>query len=149
MKLRIIIALLLVACAVYQDDRAPSPPPTPDAPSDLNLDGLFVGDEAANDAAMLAALCDEIADEIEWDGSQEEPFLKTGVAFDELRTRARVARMKGESMGDRQPLACDKIAQHLFLEVGDKGGLVDAAQRARWVAAYRDISEACRHAIGR
>lgn len=151
MKLRIIVALLLVAFAVYQDDRAPSPqpPPAPDAPSDLNLDGLFAGDEAANDAAMLAALCDEIAEEIEWDGTQPDPFLKNGVAFDDLRTRARIGRMKGQSMSDRQPRVADAIANHLSEVVGDSGGPVDAAQRALWVQAYREIAGACRHAIGR
>lgn len=139
---------LCVILAVAYANYSPSPAPQPE-PTGLSLRGLFVGETAAEDAAAIAALSDEIADEIEWDGTQTEPYLKTGVAFDELRTRARMARMRGKSFGDRQPAACDKIAQHLYLEVGDKGGPVDAAQRSRWVAAYREIAEACRNAIGR
>lgn len=141
---------LCVVLAVAYANYSPSPAPQPEPqPTGLSLRGLFVGETAAEDAAAIAALCDEIASEIAWDGTQDEPYLKTGVAFDELRTRARMARMRGESFSDRQPAACDKIAQHLSLEVGDQGGPVDDAQRSRWVAAYREIAEACRNALGR
>lgn len=147
---RLILVVLLVMYALYTQAPTPSPaPPPPDRPSRLNLDGLFMGDDAAADAALLAALCDEIADELEWDGTQEEPYMSTGVAFDELRTRARVARMSGESLGDRQPRVADAVAEYLSESVGDSGGPVDASQRAGWVSAYRDIAGACRHAIGR
>lgn len=149
MTLQARMLALCVILAVAYASYTPSPAPQPEPPTGLSLRGLFTGETAAEDAAAIAALCDEIADEIEWDGTQDEPYLKTGVAFDELRTRARAARMRGESFGDRQPKVCDKIAQHLFFEVGDSGGPVDASQRARWVAAYREIAGACRNAIGR
>lgn len=141
------IALLFVAYTTYSP-APPAPPPAPE-PTGLSLRGLFVGETAASDAATLAALCDEIAAEIEWDGKQAEPLLKTGVAFDTLRTRAREFRLKGESIGERQPRVADKVAEYLFLEVGDSGGPVEPSQRVAWVAAYRDIAEACRDAIGR
>lgn len=148
MNVRLLVAAAIVAVALYKPaPEPPEPPPTP-SPS-FRLAGLFVGDTAAEDAAMLAALCDEIADEIEWDGQQSEPLLKTGVAMDTLRTRAREARMKGESVGSRQPKVRDAVARHLMAEVGDSGGLVTPEQRGRWVIAYRDIAEACRDAMGR
>jgi len=142
------LVLVLVAAAWWMSqDPTPQPaPPTPTPAVGLDLDGLFVGPTAAEDAAALAALADEIADEIEWDGQQPEPYLVTGVAFDELRTRARVARMRGQSIGERQPRARDAIADYLTDELGEGGGPVDAAARAAWVAAYRTIAGACRHA---
>lgn len=147
----IVAALLLLYALGGIPDPTPDPvPPQPPgpAPSALQLDGLFGGDSAETDAALLAALCDEIADEIEWDGKQEEPLLATGVAFDALRTRARIARMRGESIGDRQPRVRDEITKFLDVELGEDGGPVDAAKREAWVTAYRNIAEACRHAIG-
>lgn len=145
-----IIAGLLIVVAVVnmRPDPTPNPSPLP-APKSLNLRGLFVGESAVEDAALLAALCDEIANEIEWDGAQPDPFLKTGVAFDELRTRARIARLDGESLGDRQPRVRDAVAAHLTSSVGVSGGPVDDAQRAQWVLAYREVAEACRDALGR
>lgn len=144
------VAICVVVLAVYlSQPQAPSPAPTPAPPAAFSLDGLFVGETAADDAAILAALADEIASEIEWDGQQPDPMLKTGVAFDELRTRARVSRMRGESIGERQPRVREAVGTHLRKMVGEDGGPVDAEQRAKWVAAYRDIAEACRHALRR
>jgi len=147
-QIRIAVVLVLVAAAWWMSqDTAPQPaPPEPAPVVGLDLDGLFVGPSAAEDAAALAALADEIADEIEWDGQQADPYMTTGVAFDELRTRARAARMRGQSIGERQPRARDAIASYLTDELGESGGPVDAAARAAWVAAYRTIAGACRHA---
>lgn len=147
MNAKLAIAAVLVFVALYRVPATPAPEPTPT--TRLNLKGMFVGETAAEDAATLAGMCSEIADEIEWDGQQTEPLLKTGVAMDTLRTRARVARMKGVSIGDRQPRVRDEIGSHLRREVGENGGLLEPEDRARWVSAYRDIAEACRHAIGR
>lgn len=147
--MKMIVALLLCLYGLSQID-LPEPAPEPEpAPNALRLDGLFVGEQAESDAALLAALCDEIADEIEWDGKQPEPMLATGVAFDTLRTRARIARIRGESIGDRQPRVRDEVTKFLDVELGEDGGPVDSEKRAEWVEAYRNIAEASRHAIGR
>jgi hypothetical protein len=130
-----------------QSPAPPAPEPAPIPVEGLDLDGLFVGETAASDAITLAALADEIASEIEWDGTQTDPFLATGVALDELRTRARAARMRGQSIGDRQPRVRDAIAEYLDQKLGTAGGPVDAAQRAAWVDGYRAIAGACRHAV--
>lgn len=148
---KVAAVIVLVAAAWWMTQQSPTPPPAPGpAPipaEGLDLDGLFVGEAAAADAITLAALADEIAAEIEWDGTQAEPFLATGVALDELRTRARAARMRGQSIGDRQPRVRDAIAAYLDEQLGTAGGPVDAAQRAAWVAGYRAIAGACRHAV--
>lgn len=144
--------MLLAAVAVFffmQGQPTPAPPVPPRPVSRLDLAGLFVGETAADDAACLAALCGEIADEIEWDGRQEDPLLGTGTAFDTLRVRAREARMKGESIGARQPRVREEISSFLTTAVGESGGPVDDRQRAAWVNAYREIEEACRNALRR
>ena len=64
------------------------------------------------------------------------------MAIDDLRQRARELRCRGVSIGARQPAARDAIATHLEAAVGTSGGPIDAAGRAAWVKALREISEA-------
>jgi hypothetical protein len=135
--------LLIGAVAAFNlgNPVTPSPaPPAPDGP--LELRGLFAGPTGAEDAAVVAALTGELADEIAWDGTQEQPRWRTGVAVDELRQAARELRCRGVSIGQRQPAARDAIAKHLEAAVGTSGGPIDAAARAAWVKALREISEA-------
>ena len=84
----------------------------------------------------------ELADELEWDGTQAEPFFRSGVAIDDLRQRTRELRCRGESIGSRQPAARDAIAGHLERAVGVSGGPITPEQRAAWVRALTEISEA-------
>ena len=136
-------ALLIGAVAAWHLGSPVTPAPGPEpAPGPLELRGLFVGPTAAEDAAVVAALTGELADEIAWDGQQDDPVFKTGVALDELRQRARQLRCRGVSIGQRQPQARDAIARHLEAAVGNSGGPIDDAQRAAWVQAFMDISEA-------
>jgi len=147
-RVRLAIFLCVMAYLLSQQAPPPAPPePSPAPAAAIDLRGMFVGDTAGQDAAILSALCHEIADEIEWDGNQAEPYLTTGVAFDLLRTRARDARMRGVSIGDRQPRVRSAISEFLDDKVGDSGGPVDDATRRNWVAAYHDIARACRDAI--
>jgi hypothetical protein len=137
---------LLLAAIVswhWNQEITPAPPPPPPAPAGpLDLTGLFAGQHGAEDAAVVAALTAELADEIEWDGEQTSPILTTGVALDDLRRRARELRCRGVSIGARQPAARDAIAKHLDQAVGNAGGPIDEAQRAAWVKAMREIAEA-------
>jgi hypothetical protein len=119
----------------------PAPAPAPD-PSAFTLRGKFVGPQAARDAALVAALCSELADEIEWDAQQPEPLIRTGVAFDELRVRSRILLCRGESLGDRHPLARQAIEDYLNTVAGTSGGPLTDEAKAAWVAAYRDVARA-------
>jgi hypothetical protein len=137
--------LILAAIVFYHWDQEATPAPKPPAPAPagaLDLRGLFAGQHGATDAAVVAAMTAELADEIEWDGGQSEPLFASGVALDDLRRRTRELRCRGVSIGARQPAARDAIAAHLDQAVGNSGGPVDAAKRAAWVKALRDISEA-------
>lgn len=138
----VLLAVLLMPRGNTQPE---NPTPEPDA-GPLSLKGMFLGASASEDAALVGCLCDELADEIEFDGTQPEPYLKSGVAVDELRKAARVMRCRGISIGDRQPTARDAIAAYLDQHVGTDGGPLTAEQRAAWVTAYRDIGRAANDA---
>lgn len=134
-------AIGIVALAALASLPGTTPPaPPPDGP--LSLAGAFSGPTAAADAAIVAALSREIADEIECDGASQEPYMKAAVHFDTLRTRARDLRCRGRQLGDVHPEARDRIAKFLDSAVGNSGGPVDAAARAAWVRAYRVIGDA-------
>ena len=140
----LIAAVLVVVSAVLYatSSRAPQPEPQP-VPVGLDLRGKFRGPTAADDAATLSALCDELAEVIAWDAGRR---LKTGVALDDLRIAAREGRMRGVSIGDRQPHVRDAIHAYLDQQLGASGGPVDDAQRAKWVSSYKDLARACRDA---
>jgi hypothetical protein len=138
-----LVALALIVWAFSGADNDVSPNPGPVPPTGLVLRGLFVGPNSSSDASMLSALTAEIGDCIEYDGTLPDPRLKTGVAFDDLRIAAREARMRGESLGARQPKVKEAIHSYLDETVGTSGGPVTPAERAKWVAAMKDISRAC------
>lgn len=135
------VGLLAAALAAHMTSGPAEPTPAPPT-GPLDLRGVFRGPTASADAATIGALCSELADEIEADGMAEGPFLRTGVAFDELRHRARELRCRGVSIGQRQPAARDAIASYLEAAVGTAGGPVSPEQRSAWVTAFRDIGKA-------
>lgn len=138
------VVVLLVAAAIsFMPSRSstPTPEPAPVPPDAFSLRGKFVGPSAAEDAATMSALCGELADCIEYDGTHDQR-LKTGVAFDDLRIAAREMRCKGESIGARQPQVRDAVHKFLDDAVGSSGGPVTPESRAAWVSAFRDLSRA-------
>jgi hypothetical protein len=144
--LAILAAGGMVAFAI-RETRTPPPGPGPAPVVGLDLRGRFVGPDAAADAATTAALLEELAGQIEWDGQQAEPRLSTGAAFDDLRRAARELRTRGVSLGARQPAVRDAIKAYLDAQVGTEGGPVDVAGRARWVKGLRDVSAASLAAV--
>jgi len=135
----------MIAFAI-RENGTPPPAPGPAPVVGLDLRGRFVGPDAAADAGVTAALLEELAGQIEWDGQQAEPRLRTGAAFDDLRRAARELRTRGVSLGARQPAVRDAIKTFLDQEAGTEGGPVDAAARAKWVRAYRAVSAAAAEA---
>jgi hypothetical protein len=136
-------AALLLGCLVaWLMEASPAPTPAPAPDGGLSLRGRFVGPTAAADAATLAAFADELAAEIEHDSMQAEPFFRSAAQYDELRTRARMLRCRGESIGERQPRVREAIEKYLTDAVGTSGGPVTPAQRTAWAVAYREIGRA-------
>jgi hypothetical protein len=136
------VALLVAAVIAFAPSRqAPAPGPAPAPPDAFTLRGKFIGPTAAEDASIMAALCGELAECIDYDGKHDQR-LKTGVAFDDLRIAAREMRCKGESIGARQPQVRDAVHRFLDDAVGSSGGPVTPESRAAWVSALRDLSRA-------
>lgn len=136
------VLLVLGVLASLSGSRSPEPTPAP-LPVSMSLRGVFVGPSASSDASTLEALLGELADIIEADGMKDEPRLRTGVAFDDLRIAAREGRCRGESIGKRQPAVRDAIAKYMEEKLGTSGGPVGPEQRSAWVAALRELARAC------
>jgi hypothetical protein len=143
---RHVVGAALLAAAAFawgsSAPPAPAPQPAPGPAPGFSLRGTFVGPDAAADAATVSALMEELASEIEWDSMQAEPLIRTGVAVDDLRQRARELRCRGVSLGEKHPRAREAIKAHLDATAGTSGGPLTPAQRSAWVAAYRDIARA-------
>jgi hypothetical protein len=125
-RVRIALAVGLVALALafvvggMGGGRDPSP--APPGPGDFSLRGRFSGETASADAACLSGLCESLADALEYDGMRPEPEqrIRTGAQLEDLRVAARELRMRGESIGARQPRARDAIQQYLDATAGTK-----------------------------
>lgn len=146
MMQRLFIAGLLVALAVYLSEKGNSPEPEP-APIGLSLTACFQGEDAARDAATVAAMADEIASVIEWDAKQDQPLMTTGFAIDQMRTKTREMLCRGVSLGEKHPLVCEAVCAFLDQRVGNNGGVLTDEDRKNWVQAYRDIARAARATI--
>lgn len=140
-RVQLVVLLLFIAvCPYFFPLSAPAPRP-PDN-GDLSLSRSFTGPTASADAALVAALCAEIADVIDWDAAQAAPILTTGIKLDSLRTRSREMLCRGESVGDRQPKMRDAVARYLDVQLGISGGPVTPEIVAAWSRCYREIARA-------
>jgi hypothetical protein len=112
----------------------------------MDLRGAFSGPDAGTDATLVAAMADEIAYAILFDGRLEKPAMTTATQFDTLRTRTREFLCQGESIGDRNPRARQIIGDYLDKQLGNNGGPVTDSQRQAWVTAYEEVARASRAA---
>jgi hypothetical protein len=133
-----ISALAVFAFFVIEYGEAPLPPD----PSQFTLKGKFQGPTAAEDAIALSGLCCELAECLLWDGQQDEPRIKSGAAIEDLRVASREARMRGQSIGARQPKVKEAVQAFLDASAGNAGGLLTSESRAAWVAAFREVGRA-------
>lgn len=148
-ELRHVIGAALILALAWTwssgSSREPTPVPNPSGP--IVLRGKFSATPtAAADAAKLAALFGELADEVEWDSMQPDPLIKSGVAFDDLRVRAFDLRLRGESIGQRHPRVREAIKDYLDRTAGTSGRPLTPEQRATWIAAYREVARAAEEA---
>lgn len=154
--LGLVAILLLVALYVVRGQGcqvtplpSPSPPPA-DAP---NLVEAFATNnnrtEAIEHARSFAALCDELASCLEYDGSLTTPRLRTGVAFDDLRRAAREAHFRGKSLRGTYPGLATALNDYFTAKVGTSGNAVHPEQRRKWVEAFRATADAAEYAASR
>ena len=146
-KTRVAYALVALAAGLWFFQPAKVAPSPPAPPMEIDLTAAFRGERAAEDASALAAMADEIANVIEWDGAQQEPALTTAKSLDLLRTRTREFMCRGESLGERNPKMRQIVGDYLETRLGTAGGAITSEQRAAWVSAYREIARASRHAV--
>ncbi len=141
MNRHLIAAILAAAAGVSW--LASQPAAAPDAAPDSPLRLEWSGPTAAADRATMGHLCAGLADALEDDGRRAEPRVRSGSQLEELRVAARDLRMRGVSIGDRQPAARQAIGDYLDREAGKSGGPLDADGRARWVKAFRGVASSC------
>jgi hypothetical protein len=147
-KSAVAVVLLVAAAAMYLPhmDATPSPAPAPEPPNGFTLKGKFIGPTASQDAATFGALCDELANVLDYDWAQAEPRIKTGAAIEDLRLAAREARLRGVSLGARQPYARDAVKAYLDQVAGTSGGPLTPEQQSAWISAFRDVGRAANDA---
>lgn len=141
----LVVVFFAFALTQFVPKQETKPEPLPEL--GINLNGCFIGPDAASDAAKVAALTSELASCIEYDMQQPEPVLRTGVSLDELRIRARSLRCKGESLGQKHPQLAVRVGKYLDQELGNAGGPVSKQKLQKWVVCYETISEAASRAI--
>lgn len=137
LKPYLLVGLLCLGAWHLGRTSAPKPEELPS--SGLNLRGQFVGPTASQDAASFSTLCDELAIELEEDGRRPQPWITTGIQIEEIRSRAREGRMRGESMGARQPHVKKLVGDYMTQRLGVDPG--ELKNRDVWVATFREIAK--------
>lgn len=147
-----IVAAIAVGVMFFRG--TPSFPVPPRNPSPVPSVTAAFGHEPdvgtrTEDSVVMATILRALADTIEHDGTRKDkenkpaPRLKTGVQIDELRLTLRELRMRGWSFSARYPSLGPAIGEHLSAAVGTSGGAIDDATRAKWIAALKQLAEAC------
>lgn len=126
---------------------APQPPAGPD------LRKAFAANdnraEAAAHARTFAAICGSVADYLEYDGTREQPLIKTGVQVDEFRRALRQTRTRGWSFLAKYPDLGRSLEDFLTQQLGTSGGPIDKAQRDKWVSVMRQVQACAAYAADR
>lgn len=144
----ILVGLVLLITSGGGSSPAPDvAPPHPDlVPAFATNDDRA---EACRQAAQFGALCQELADCLEYDGGLPDPRLKTGVAIDDLRWSAREMQFRGAALGTKYPLLKETLAEFFTATVGTSGGKLDLAKRQQWIAAFRQLAKSAAYAAKR
>jgi hypothetical protein len=127
-----------------------SPPnPTPPANGPNLVEAFKTNDnrvEARAHAHLFATICSSVAEYLEYDGTRPTPLITTGVQIDDFRRGLRQTRTKGQSFLPKYPGLEKELETFLTSAVGTSGGPFDAPQRAKWVAAMRQVAVSAEYA---
>jgi hypothetical protein len=145
---KLIVAAALLAgalLAAYVEYRPRNSTPAPGG--EFSLRGKWIGPAAAEDAAAFAGLCRGLADALEADGSRPQPRITTGVQIEDVKVAAAEGRFLPRRLTQEQPHAVAAAGKYLDDAVGTSGGPLDAAARAKWVEAYRELATAAEESV--
>jgi hypothetical protein len=120
---------------------------TPEPSGGFSLRGKWIGASAADDAAAFAGLCRGLADALEADGSRPQPRITTGVQIEDVKVAAAEGRFLPRRLTQEQPHAVAAAGKYLDDVAGTSGGPLDAAARATWVKAYRELATAAEESV--
>jgi hypothetical protein len=120
---------------------------TPAPGGEFSLRGKWIGPHAADDAAAFAGLCRGIADALDADGSRQQPRITSGVQVEDVRVAAAEGRFLPRRLTQEQPHAVAAAGKFLDDVAGTSGGPLDAAARAKWVQAYRQLATAAEESV--
>jgi hypothetical protein len=136
------VAAVIAACVEYGPRNS-----TPAPSGEFSLRGKWIGPAAAEDAAAFAGLCRGIADALEADGSRQQPRITSGVQVEDVRVAAAEGRFLPRRLTQEQPHAVAAAGKFLDEVAGTSGGPLDAAARAKWVQAYRQLATAAEESV--
>ena len=139
----VLLTFALVAAYVEYGPRNSTPAPG----GEFSLRGKWIGPHAADDAAAFAGLCRGIADALDADGSRQQPRITSGVQVEDVRVAAAEGRFLPRRLTQEQPHAVAAAGKFLDDVAGTSGGPLDAAARARWVQAYRQLATAAEESV--
>jgi hypothetical protein len=135
-------AAVIAACVEYGPRNS-----TPAPGGEFSLRGKWIGPNAAEDAAAFAGLCRGIADALEADGSRQQSRITSGVQVEDVRVAAAEGRFLPRRLTQEQPHAVAAAGKFLDEVAGTSGGPLDAAARAKWVQAYRQLATAAEESV--
>ena len=135
-------AAVIAACVEYGPRNS-----TPAPSGGFSLRGKWIGASAADDAAAFAGLCRGLADALEADGSRPQPRITTGVQIEDVKVAAAEGRFLPRRLTQEQPHAVAAAGKYLDEVAGTSGGPLDAAARAKWVEAYRELATAAEESV--
>lgn len=134
---------VLAACV----ENWPRPTHRPTPAAGLDLRGKFIGPAAPDDAAAFAGLCRGVAEALDKDGAAAAPRIGTAAQLEDVRISTSEGMFLPESFTRNQPHVSAAAGKFLDQAVGTSGGPIDAAARAKWCGALRELAQAAEEAV--
>ena len=134
---------VLAACV----ENWPRPTHRPTPAAGLDLRGKFIGPSAPDDAAAFAGLCRGVAEALDKDGAAAAPRITTAAQLEDVRISTSEGMFLPNSFTRDQPHVSAAAGRFLDQAVGTSGGPIDAAARAKWSTALRELAQAAQEAV--
>ena len=134
---------VLAACV----ENWPRPTHRPTPAAGLDLRGKFIGPSAPDDAAAFAGLCRGVAEALDKDGAAAAPRITTAAQLEDVRISTSEGMFLPNSFTRDQPHVSAAAGRFLDQAVGTSGGPIDAAARAKWSTALRELAQAAEEAV--